>query len=132
MWKIIIIGIFAILVVTIFVRFPLKKLLNVNGLSANFKYSALLSDIEYVYYNGGELDADGLEFVNVLTEKLPETYKYNPWYGPSQYPPMENVGTFDFIKIYLKSFAKNSALMAKGILVRNNYLWTIVKLEQGD
>lgn len=129
--KRIIIGILAVIVATLFVSFPLKKLLKVNNLSNSFKYSALLSDIEYVYYNGGELEESGLEFMDTLNARLPETYRYNPWYGSSLYPPLEDESTLDFIKIYLRTFAKNPALMTKGILVRNNYLWTIVRPEQG-
>ncbi len=126
------IGIVAVVTVLLLIRFPLRSALKVSNLDSNFKFSALADDIEYVYYNGGDISEEGVILVNAIANGSPETYEFNAWYGTGTYPNMGDVSTIKFIEIYTSTFIRNPLLMLKGVLVRNNYLWTVVIPQKGQ
>ncbi len=118
----------SIIILALLIRIPLYKSLHViDDTSKGMKYTGLAADIQYVYHYGGYLDSDAMSIVE-LAEK--DGHNYAPFCEYNNYWNLSEVEICDFVAIYIKTFVKNPVLMTKGILVRNNDLWTIVKPEK--
>lgn len=118
----------SILILALLIRVPLFKSLHViDDTSKGMKYTGLTADIQYVYHYGGHLNQDAIHLVE-LAEK--DGHNYTPFCEYNNYWNLSDVKMSDFLAIYINTFVKNPVLMTKGILVRNNNLWTIVKPEK--
>lgn len=114
------------------VKYPLHDYLRIQDEGyKGLEYSALASDIEYVYYHGGEVSKEGEELVFKLADYNFEEYSSTSWYVHNNYQNIGDYGIIEFLRIYLDSFIKNPVLMTKGILIRSNYAWTVEKPQNG-
>ncbi len=119
-------SVLAVIALSVLIRGPLYKALNVDsGTVSGLKYQALVADVEYVYYNGGQMTDEGAELAQLVADG--EDYVYNTWYTENAFWKINDYPTGKFIKVYFITFLKNPILMSKGIILRNNYLWAFKK-----
>lgn len=115
------ISVLVALVMVIFIKGPVYESLDIQRDNGGMTYVGLGLDIAGVYYNGGTISQDAMEFVVQMTNNVDE-YEYTPY-------ELKNISTEismsmgEFIPMYIEAFFHNPKLILRGILCRSDGIW---------
>lgn len=99
--------------------------------SSDAKYSALLHDIQGVYYASDNFSGSSKELLNQLVpDLLLRSEDYNPTWVTDEFFDVEDVTLPQFAGLYLDTFIRNPLLTIRGMLVRANSHWSILLRDQ--
>lgn len=116
-------------VLVLTVLFPLYKYLDIQENKDGGKYVGLGQDIMAVYYNGGILNDQAMNIVNVLSNNNINEFRYNPYYATSSMALQ--ISVTEFIGAYLDTFVRNPVLMIREIIVRQDGIWNLLPGQDG-
>ena len=111
------------------VQFPLYSYLDIQRNPGGGKYIGLGQDIMAVYYNGGNLNDDAMNIVNVLSSNDIAEFGYTPYWANSSYEL--NIPATEFIKAYIDTFVRNPVLMIREIVCRQDCVWDLLIGQDG-
>ncbi|RHP50071.1 hypothetical protein DWZ37_09600 [Clostridiaceae bacterium AF31-3BH] len=118
------------LALVLIVQFPLYSYLDIQrNPREGGKYIGLGQDIMAVYYNGGSLNDDAMNIVNVLSNNDIAEFGYTPYWANSSYEL--NIPTTEFITAYVDTFLKNPVLMLRAIVCRQDCVWDLLIGQDG-
>lgn len=105
------------------IKFPVYDSLDIQRDNGGMTYVGLGLDVAGVYYNGGRLSEEAMDFVIEMTQDI-ETYEYTPY-------QLKNISTDiqismkEFISLYMDTLLHNPKLVIRGILCRTDGIWGI-------
>lgn len=116
-------------VLSCLIFFPLNTYLDIKVASTGSQYIGLGQDIMAVYYNGGILNDQAMNIVNVLSNNNINEFRYNPYYATSSMALQ--ISVTEFIGAYLDTFVRNPVLMIREIIVRQDGIWNLLPGQDG-
>ena len=123
-WKIWVSCLSSVMIVSI-VFFPLYTYLGIHENKDGRKFIGLGQDILAAYYNGGNLNEEAMNIVNVLANNNIAEFVYNPNYAANSSFNLQ-VPVKEFISAYISTFVRNPILMTREIINRQDGVWNIL------
>lgn len=114
---------------------PLKNMAEVNN-GQGTMYVGMTQDMFGVYYAGGDLSSDAIDYLESIVDLEAYRTEYTPYWTyweswTESFHTNNETKTIDFIKIYIDTFIRNPIKLMRCVLCRIDPIWGITKGIEG-